>query len=206
MRKFHARWLLSLIGACFVLQPVMAEPPPWAPAHGWRKKNDPFYVGYAGREWSDDYGIISGRCNTDEVLAAVGAVAGGVIGNRTASNRTVGTVIGAVLGGVVGNIGDRIDERDRACTGHALELARVGQAVQWRNPDTGLTYTVRPTRDLANQCREFEFGVQGKRASAPVRLQGCARDRGEWQLATAAAATSRTTRAAPAPHRHPQTD
>ena len=29
---------------------VLASPPDWAPAHGWRKKNDPAYAGYSGRD------------------------------------------------------------------------------------------------------------------------------------------------------------
>ena len=176
---------LALLGAWLVAEPVFAKPPPWAPAHGWRKKNDPFYVGYAGRQWPNDYGVISGSCNTDAVLTVIGAAAGGVIANRTASgeNRAIATVIGAIVGGVVGNaIGDRIDKGDRACVGHALELARVGQRVRWTNPATGLTYTVRPTRDLADHCREFEFSARGGSKSGPVTLTGCARQGGAWEL------------------------
>lgn len=176
---------LGLFGAWFAVEPVLAGPPPWAPAHGWRRQHDPFYVGYAGREWSNDYGVISGRCNTDAVLAAIGAAAGGTIGNRTASeeNRAVATVIGAVVGGIVGNaIGDHIDERDRACTGQALELARVGQKVRWANPETGMSYVVKPTRDLADRCREFEFRASGPAPSGPMKLKGCARPGGEWLL------------------------
>ena len=51
---------------------VMADPPAHAPAHGWRKKNDPYYVGYTGRQWSDDYGVRSGHCDRDRAGAAVG--------------------------------------------------------------------------------------------------------------------------------------
>ena len=60
--------------------PAMADPPPHAPAHGWRKKHDPYYVGYTGRHWNDDYGVRSGRCDRDRVGTALGAVVGGAIG------------------------------------------------------------------------------------------------------------------------------
>lgn len=176
---------LAVLGAWFVAEPVLADPPPWAPAHGWRRKNDPFYVGYAGRQWSDDYGVISGHCNTDKVLAAVGAAVGGVIGNRTASeeNRTIATIIGAVVGGLAGNaIGEKIDKGDRACVGHALELARVGQKVHWTSPSTGLAYTVRPTRDLADHCRLFELSTRDGKSSGPITLTGCGDPSGEWRL------------------------
>ncbi len=176
---------LALLGVWFAMEPVLAKPPPWAPAHGWRRQNDPFYVGYAGRQWSDDYGVIAGRCDTDKVLAVMGAVAGGAIANQAASpeNRVIATVIGAIVGGVVGDaIGKQIDKSDRACVGQALELARVGQRVQWTNPTTGVTYTVRPRHDLADRCREFELTTRGRSATGPVNLKGCAGDDGEWRL------------------------
>ena len=179
-------WMaLAVFGAWFLMEPVLATPPPWAPAHGWRRKNDPFYVGYAGRQWSDDYGVISGSCHTDKVLAVIGAAAGGAIANRAASqeNRVIATIIGAIAGGVVGDvIGKKIDESDRACVGQALELARVGQRVRWTNPATGLTYTVRPRRDLADGCRQFELATSGGGKSGPVSLTGCVGRDGEWRL------------------------
>ena len=68
---------------------ALADPPPHAPAHGWRKKNDPHYVGYTGRQLAYDYGIRSGRCDRDRshVATAVGAVAGGVIGFKSWGRR-----------------------------------------------------------------------------------------------------------------------
>jgi surface antigen len=169
---------------------AQADPPPWAPAHGRRAKDRDrddddddgrHYRGYSGREWRDDYGVRSGRCNTDTILAAVGAVAGGVIGNRASSpdNRTVATILGAIIGGVVGaKVGDAIDDRDRACIGHSLELAGTGQAVAWRNPSTGIDYRVRPTRDLDGGCREFELSARG----TAQKMMACRRDGGEWQF------------------------
>lgn len=162
-----------------------AAPPPHAPAHGWRKKNDPNYAGYTGDRWERDYGVRSGRCNTDEILAAVGAVAGGVIGNRTASdgNRTVATIVGAVIGGVVGaKVGDAIDDRDRACIGHSLELADTGRAVQWTNPQTRVAYVVRPTRNLDDGCREFEFVADRAGRKQKDRMKACRERGGAWEF------------------------
>ena len=50
-----ALMLFALVG--------LADPPSHAPAHGWRKKHDPYYEGYTGRKWADDYGVKSGRCD-----------------------------------------------------------------------------------------------------------------------------------------------
>jgi surface antigen len=175
--------LATLIGLSLVSE-TLAKPPPWAPAHGYRAKHAPFYVGYTGYQWGRDYGILGGRCNTDEILAVAGAITGGIIGGKVASpeNRVVGVLVGAVLGGVVGaHIGDRLDERDRACIGHSLELARTGQTVRWTNPNTGLGYQVKPVTDLADGCREFEFRRDSGRTK-PTKLHACSRDSGSWSF------------------------
>src|SRR6266516_5415422 len=86
----------------FVPVPAPADPPPWAPAHGWRKKNDPNYVGYTGKKWDKDYGVIEGRCNSAAVGAVLGGAVGGVVGSRAANkeDRPVAIVVGTVLGAV----------------------------------------------------------------------------------------------------------
>ena len=73
---------------------TMAEPPAHAPAHGWRKKHDPSYVGYTGTKWERDYQVASGSCNREEIGAVVGGVIGGVIGKQVSSeeNRTVAVI------------------------------------------------------------------------------------------------------------------
>jgi surface antigen len=162
-----------------------ADPPHHAPAHGWRKKHDREYDGYTGDHWERDYGVRSGRCNTDEVLAAVGAVAGGVIGNRTADegNRTVATIVGAIIGGVLGaKLGDAIDDRDRACIGHSLELARTGHTVYWTNPTSRVDYAVRPTRNLRGGCREFELVANRGGRKQAERMKACRVRGGEWEF------------------------
>src|SRR2546428_8854129 len=72
---------VALLSLGLLPVPSPADPPPWAPAHGWRKKNDPNYVGYTGKTWDKDYGIIEGRCNS----AAVGALLGGAVGVAVSS-------------------------------------------------------------------------------------------------------------------------
>ena len=165
--------------------PALADPPPHAPAHGWRKQHDPGYAGYTGDHWEHDYGVRSGRCNTDEILAAVGAVAGGVIGNRTASeeNRTVATIVGAIIGGVLGaKIGDSIDDGDRACIGHSLELADTGHTVRWRNATSRTDYSLRPTRNLEAGCREFELAAVRDGRRRKDLMKACRGDGGAWEF------------------------
>src|SRR5713226_2248094 len=140
--------------------PSPADPPPWAPAHGWRKKNDPNYVGYTGKKWDKDYGIIEGRCNS----AAVGAVLGGVIGAK---------------------IGQKIDEGDRGCWGHALELAGEKKTVVWTNKATGVNYRLTPTRNFQEgklPCREFSTVVSAASRQDTVKGVACRRGEGEWEI------------------------
>src|SRR5919106_6251442 len=142
--------LLALVSLSLVAAPAPAQPPDHAKAHGWRKKNDPNYVGYTGKKWEKDYGIAEGKCNTAAVGAVVGGVVGGAVGSRAEKeNRPVAMVLGTAIGAVIGaKIGEKIDQSDRACMGHSLELAGVKKTVVWTNSATGVTYRLTPTRDF----------------------------------------------------------
>src|SRR5678815_5573926 len=108
--------VIAMVALTIVPVPAPADPPPWAKAHGWRKKNDPNYVGYTGKKWPQDYGVVEGHCDTDKVGAVVGSKVG------SPENRPVAIVVGTVLGAVIGaKVGRALDEADRACMGHALE-------------------------------------------------------------------------------------
>jgi surface antigen len=178
--------MLGLVSLCLVPVPSPAEPPPWAPAHGWRKKNDPNYVGYTGKKWEKDYGVIEGHCNTQAVGAVLGGTIGGVVGSRVGENenRQVAIVVGSVLGAVIGaKIGKSIDDADRACMGHALELAGERKTVVWQNPTTGVNYELTPTRNLGSRkqpCREFTTKVSAGGRNDIVEGVACRRGSGEW--------------------------
>jgi surface antigen len=168
----------------------LADPPPHAPAHGWRKKNDPYYVGYTGRQWTDDYGIRSGRCDRDRshVATAVGAVAGGVIGNEVASgdNKLIAILAGAAIGGVIGNeIDKELDDDDRRCFGHSLELLEDGSRVRWDGSRPNMFYSLTPTGRFERDgrvCRRFTLvrDWDGKKITRDAKA--CRHGEGEWRL------------------------
>lgn len=168
---------------------VLADPPPHAPAHGWRKKHDPYYPGYSGVRYEQDFGVASGRCHREEIATVVGGAVGGYLGSRIATERPVmGTVIGAVAGAVIGNrIGRELDERDRGCFGHALEIGEAGRPVVWTNESTGVRYELVPgasrTRNGA-ACREFRMAVSEGRKRSSERGVACQAQPGVWQIAT----------------------
>ena len=178
--------LAALVGAGTAL----ADPPGHAPAHGYYKKHHDddhdrkkykkakHYQGKSGAVYAQDYGIPSGRCNRDEIGAVIGGVTGAVIGGQVASrdDRVVGMVIGGVLGAVVGHaIGDSMDNRDRACMGHALELGRPGVPVVWHSG--GHDYHFTPRGDARDDCRHATLVVDGR---TPRDVLACPAGRGKW--------------------------
>ncbi len=167
---------------------ALADPPSWAPAHGWRKKHDPAYAGYSGRSWEYDYGVQSGHCNREDIGAVLGGIAGGTIGAQvgSGSGRVVAVVVGTVVGAAVGaEIGRRMDRTDRSCVGHALELARDGQSVAWRNPASGVTFQLTPLPQPATRdgCRRFRLVATGRFGLSEGRATACPDPQGVWDLA-----------------------
>lgn len=180
--------LAALVGA----GPAFADPPAHAPAHGYYKKQHHdrvyegerrtvrYYEGNSGVAYVRDYGISSGRCNRDEIGAVLGGVTGAIIGGQVADrdNRAVGMVVGGVFGAVLGHaVGDSIDDGDRACMGHALELGRPGVPVVWHSE--GRRYHFTPRGDAGNGCRHATLAVDGRR---PRDVLACPSGRGEWRF------------------------
>jgi surface antigen len=185
VRRVLGRTVLVLLLALPCI--ALATPPAWAPAHGWRKKHDPAYAGYSGRSWNDDYGVRSGRCDRAEIGAVLGGVAGGVIGAEAGKGdqRAVAIVVGTVIGAAIGaEIGRRMDQADRSCVGHALELAGPGQTVGWTNPDSGVSYKLTPadTAEGANGCRKFRLVATGSFGLSEGRTVACPAPDGTWSL------------------------
>lgn len=185
-RRILLRALLALLIALPCV--ALATPPSWAPAHGWRTKNDPTYAGYSGRHWSDDYGVRSGRCNRAEVGAVLGAVAGGAIGAEAGKGdqRTVAIVVGTVIGAAIGaEIGRRMDRVDRSCVGHTLELAAPGQTVTWINRNTSVSYKLTPSDkpEGSSGCRRFRLVATGSFGLSEGRTVACPAADGTWTLA-----------------------
>ena len=165
------------------LAPAWATPPSHAPAHGWRKQHDPYYLGYTGKQWDQDYGIVAGRCNREAVGAVLGGVIGGAIGSQIGKGdgNKVAIIVGTALGALIGaKAGREADQSDAACVGHALELAKDGQSVTWRD-DAGTSYRIKPLKGYSQDglpCRSFELTVAGKTR----RGDACQAQPGTWQL------------------------
>ena len=167
------RALLATLSLAVAL-PALADPPSHAPAHGWRKKHDPYYQGYTGKQWRDDYGITSGHCDGSRIVSAMtGKAVGDAIGGDA------GTIIGAVTGVLVAEkVSRKMDKIDRGCLSHALDLGRSDQPVRWTNPETHRQYSVTPreTRNIDGRlCRDMDW-------SSGSRQTACINSDGSWSV------------------------
>jgi surface antigen len=167
---------------------ALADPPAHAPAHGWRKKHDPHYQGYTGTQWERDYDISEGRCNREEVGAVLGGVVGGVIGSKAGSDehRAVAIILGAAAGAFIGSrIGRELDEADRGCFAHALEIGRPDRPVTWLNPESGVRYALVPGaagKSDAKTCRSFKLTATRGGKKEERRGTACQAGVGEWKI------------------------
>ncbi len=179
----------GLIAALLLIaqMPASATPPSHAPAHGWRKQNDPEYMGYTGKKWERDYGILAGRCDRGAVGAALGGVVGGAVGGAIGGQigkgdgNKVAIVVGTALGALLGaQVGRELEREDAACIGHALELARDGNRVTW-NDNAGRRYQLKPGKGFSQDglpCRHFALTVGGK----TLRRSACLVEPGAWEI------------------------
>lgn len=167
---------------------ALADPPSHAPAHGWRMKHDPYYVGYSGKHWDRDFGILSGRCNREAVATVLGGAVGGLIGSRIGDdeNRTVAIIIGAATGALIGKkIGRELDKADRGCFGHTLEVGKPGQRVTWVNEEARVRYEMSPgaTNDeYGDSCRDYTLRAFHDDGVTSRRGVACQAEPGAWRI------------------------
>ena len=165
-----------------------SDPPEHAKAHGWRKKHDARYVGYTGGGWEHDYGVRQGNCNRKEIGTVLGAVAGGAIGSQVGDGdgRTVAIIVGTALGALIGReIGRDLDDADRACIGHALELAEIGRPVHWNNERSGVDYLLTPAALEAadpKNCRRFNLKATLDGKARTSKGRACRAEDGTWKM------------------------
>lgn len=130
-------------------------------------------------------------CQSQPTQEQVGAVAGGVLGGVLGAQvggghgRTAAIVAGTLAGAYVGSrIGKSMDDTDRMKAARALETAPTGAPTSWRNPDTGSTYTVTPTRTYeasSGPCREYTTRAVIDGREETVHSTACRQPDGSWK-------------------------
>jgi len=164
-------------------------PPPWAPAHGYRRK-----AGYYDNQSYRDYGLKKppldltlGRCNSDVIGQVIGGGLGALAGSQIGSGNgrlaavAAGTIIGVLVGGEVGSHMDRVDA---LCVDQALESAPDGETIVWNN-DRG-AYSVTPTETVTTTSGQYcrEYIAKSTVGGEPVQTYGtaCRQPDGSWKL------------------------
>ncbi len=171
---------------------AFADPPPWAPAHGYRYKNKykgKHYLKGSAANLIPNIGIGSGTCYRQVIGGILGGIAGGVAGSQVGkgTGKTAATIGGALLGVLIGgSIGRSMDQVDQNCVSQTLERAEDHRTVVWKNPDAGTDYRVTPVKtyqdDDGRYCREYitEATIGGK--TEQLYGHACRLDDGSWQL------------------------
>jgi surface antigen len=182
---------VALILACGVVwsAPVAAEPPPWAPAWGYRAKHKGKNKHKVQQAYAPPYGIGTGTCNRDLIGGLLGGAAGGLIGSQIGSGKgqLAAVAAGTLLGFLVGNnIGRAMDEADQTCLTQSLEHAEDGQEIAWDNPDSGARYQITPTKTVEvaenRYCREYtSVATIGGKAQTTYG-QACRQPDGSWEI------------------------
>jgi surface antigen len=122
-----------------------------------------------------------------------GAAGGAVLGSNVGKGKgnIAAIAAGTLLGGLAGNkIGASLDRADMThynrSSQQALETAQTNTPVTWRNPDSGNSGTITPTRTFQTSdgtyCREYtqKIVVQGKPAQGYGKA--CRQADGTWKI------------------------
>ena len=141
-----------------------------------------------------------GGCDTTQqtgqketIGAVTGAVLGGLLGSQIGEGdgQLWATGAGAVLGAIMGSsVGRSLDAQDRAMMSRtsqaSLEHTPTGTVSSWRNPDSGHSGTVKPTRTYQQSdgtyCREFKQVVVIDGAETEAHGTACRQTDGSWKI------------------------
>jgi surface antigen len=125
--------------------------------------------------------------NKQDIGTVTGAVAGGLLGSQFGNGAGklvavgAGTLAGAFIGGAIGK---NMDETDQLKAQQAFERTPTGEASSWHNPDTGKSYTVRPTKTFVHQgrpCREYTMLAEINGKKEKVYGKACRQADGSWK-------------------------
>jgi surface antigen len=131
---------------------------------------------------------------TKQTIGTLGGAAGGaLIGSQIGSGSgqlaavAIGTLLGAYAGSEIGKSLDRADqlyaERNAQST---LETAPTGQTSTWRNPDSGHSGSITPTRTYqtatTGPCREYTQTVNIGGQTEQAYGTACRQPDGSWKI------------------------
>jgi surface antigen len=186
VRRLLGLSVAVLAAVTLITEPAWADPPPWAPAHGYRAKHKQ-KGHYHNSGYRAPFDIDLGRCNRETLGALLGGGAGAAAGTQigSGSGRTAAIIGGTVIGFLVGgSIGRAMDQLDQYCVGQALEYAPDGSDITWVGADQG-RYQVEPLRTFeqsGSYCREYTATATIGGRSQQTYGTACRQPDGAWKL------------------------
>ncbi len=138
------------------------------------------------------FSLLAG-CTKTQGGTAVGAATGALVGSAFGKGEGQFLAIGAgmLAGAFLGNkVGAALDERDKLAMAQssqkAFEYSPSGQAVEWRNPDSGHYGYVTPVStfkaDDGRYCREFNQTVVIGGEHQKAYGKACRKPDGQWEI------------------------
>ena len=132
------------------------------------------------------------QMNKEHVGTVLGGIGGAVLGAQfgKGTGQLVGVAAGALAGAYLGNqIGSSLDKADKAAMEQASNRATtapIGQPISWRNPDSGNSGTVTPTKTYqtaeGQYCREFQQTITVNGKSEQGYGTACRQPDGSWKV------------------------
>jgi surface antigen len=131
------------------------------------------------------------RDNPKAVLGSLGGAAAGA-GIAAIAGASSGWIVAAGLaGGLLGGaIGHRLDNKDKQlaaeAAARAFESNRTGQAATWKNPDSGNSGKITPTKTYqaasGQYCREYRQDVVVDGELQEAYGTACRQSDGTWKI------------------------
>lgn len=200
--KLGTALLCGLAAFALVSEPVQADPPPWAPAHGYRakKKAKGKYKHKYKRSYVEQRayalppGLQGGHCRPNLFDSAtigtlIGAATGGFTGSQFGKGRgkLAATAIGTLVGAVIGHeVGDTIARSEDVCFSQTFEHVPDRETITWNDPQQGANYQVTPTKTARTSSGEYcrEYIAKATVGNKVVDTYGtaCRQPDGSWKL------------------------
>ncbi|MCC7259423.1 MAG: ribonuclease HI [Alphaproteobacteria bacterium] len=182
------QFVLSLLGE--FSSAAYADPPSWAPAHGYRNKHHKSHEAHVPAvitlPWIASHDYVEVNCGGSAPItnSIIGGVVGGLIGNQfgKGDGKTAATIGGVLIGSIYGN---SLSSYDQRCANQAFEYAKPGTQVGWKNPDADSAYTILPTRDFQKEgmyCREYQSKVNVGGSVQESFGTACRQPDGSWKI------------------------
>jgi surface antigen len=194
-----------LLGFAFLVPPALADPPPWAPAHGYRamkghgaqkhkQKHKKRHRQQSRATYELPPGLRNGRCRPElfdprVVGGVIGAATGGYVGSKIGKGdgKLAATAIGTLVGAVVGHaVGEQLAQAENTCFSQTFEHVPDSETIVWRDSRRDAEYRVTPQRTMKTAAGEYcrEYTAKATVGDKPVTRYGtaCRKPDGSWKL------------------------